>query len=74
MLKKTLADLNVGEEGVISVLSDYDLSLKLLDMGCLPGSPVKVSNKAPFGGPICFTICGYKLSLRRDEAQSILIN
>jgi ferrous iron transport protein A len=68
---KTVADMKVGERGVICCFSDQEMSLKLLEMGCLPGSEIELSGKAPFGDPICIKVLGYSLSLRVDEAATI---
>lgn len=69
--KKTAADLNIGEKGIICCFSDQEMSLKLLEMGCLPGSEIELSIKAPFGDPICIKVLGYNLSLRLEEASTI---
>ena len=71
--EKTIADLKIGESGVISDLVDDQLSLKLLQMGCTPGCKVKLSCKAPLGGPVCICVCGYNLSMRLEEAASITL-
>ena len=42
-------------------------------MGCVPGETVRVDQIAPLGDPICIAVAGYSLSLRLDEADSILI-
>lgn len=73
MKTKSVADLKVGEKGIIQFFKDELMSLKLLEMGCLPGTEVKLSCVAPFGDPICIRVSGYSLSLRKDEASTILI-
>ncbi len=70
---KTLADLKIGEKGRIKSFSDDQLSLKLLEMGCLPESEIELRYIAPLGDPICFEISGYNLSLRKSEASKVLI-
>ena len=70
---KSVADLKLGEKGTICCFVDEKMSLKLLEMGCLPGSEVKVSCKAPLGDPICIQVSGYNLSLRLDEAATIML-
>ena len=47
---------------------------KLLEMGFLPGSQVKVVRYAPFGGPMHVQVAGYNLALRRSEAATILVD
>jgi ferrous iron transport protein A len=71
---KSVADLKIGEKAVISSFGDQNMSLKLLEMGCLPGCEIKLSGKAPLGCPLCITVSGYSLSLRKEEAATILIN
>jgi len=50
------------------------LSLKPLEMGCLPGTEVILTHLAPFGDPIAIRVSGsYTLSMRREEAETMLI-
>lgn len=62
-----------GETAVISGFSDDIFSVKLLEMGFLPGTAVRFNFKAPFGDPVCVSVSGYDLSLRIDEASTIII-
>ena len=68
-----LADLKQGEEGIIDSFSDTEMSLKLMEMGCLPGEKVSVERTAPLGDPIAISISGYLLSVRKDEADTVLV-
>jgi ferrous iron transport protein A len=69
-----LADLKIGEKGEIVGFTDELLSLKLLEMGCLPGTEVVLTHLAPFGDPIAIRVSGsYILSMRREEAETMLI-
>jgi ferrous iron transport protein A len=70
---KTVADLKVGESGVIKGFQNSTLTLKLLEMGFLPGSTVKLNFKAPLGDPISVRVSGYNISIRLDEAAMISI-
>lgn len=70
---KNVAQMKPGEVGIISGFTDDILSVKLLEMGCLPGSPVRFNFSAPFGDPICVSVLGYELSLRLEEASTISI-
>ena len=69
----TLADLELGEYAVIDSFTDKEISIKLLEMGCLPGEIVRMSNIAPFGDPIAISVAGYVLGLRKAEASSVII-
>ncbi|MBN8576448.1 MAG: ferrous iron transport protein A [Cyclobacteriaceae bacterium] len=62
-----------GETAVISGFDDDALSVKLMEMGLLPGTVVRFNFSAPFGDPICITVSGYDLSLRIAEAATITI-
>lgn len=69
----TLARLVVGEEATIVSFTDEELSLKLLEMGCLPGEKIKLHRIAPLGDPIAISVSGYMLSLRKEEASTIIV-
>lgn len=68
---KTLDQLKPGETGTIANIKSSDLTIKLLEMGLLPGKRVRFNFKAPFGDPIAVQIAGCSLSLRLDEAHLI---
>ena len=71
--KKSIRDLKIGESGTICCLNDPEMSLKLLEMGCIPGTSVKLNSKAPLGDPITIIVNDYTLSLRLDEASTIML-
>ena len=71
--EKSVRDLKVGESGTISRLKDPEMGLKLLEMGCIPGAEVKLNSRAPLGDPITIIVNDYTLSLRLDEAATILL-
>jgi ferrous iron transport protein A len=71
---KTVSHLKKGEKGIIKSFSDKVMSLKLLEMGCLPGCEVRLDAIAPFGDPVCINVGGsYCLSLRLNEAAAIVL-
>lgn len=70
----TLRELIPGESGtVISIGEKGPMRRRLMDMGVTPGTSIKVIKVAPLGDPIEINIRGYELSLRKDEAQNIVI-
>nr|WP_239021067.1 FeoA family protein [Pontibacter arcticus] len=71
--QKSVRDLKIGEHGIICCLQDPEMGLKLLEMGCLPGTHVKMNSRAPLGDPITIIVNDYTLSLRLDEAETILL-
>ncbi len=70
---KTVADMIPGETAIIVGFSDEEIAVKLLEMGFLPGTAVRFNFTAPFGDPVCVSVSGYDLSLRKDEACVISI-
>ena len=70
---KNVAQMRPGEVAIVSDFSDEYLSVKLMEMGCLPGSAVRFNFSAPFGDPVCISVSGYELSLRLEEAATISI-
>ncbi|MEO5674417.1 MAG: FeoA family protein [Chitinophagales bacterium] len=65
--------MKAGERGVITELMKGDLSLKLMEMGFLPGETVFIDKIAPLGDPISVKIGTYLLSLRKEEASSVMV-
>ena len=47
--------------------------LRLMEMGVVPGAPVRVVKAAPLGDPIQVCVRDYHLALRRSEARSIAV-
>ena len=70
---QTLDTLKPGQSAVIQEFTDNFLSLKFIEMGCLPGEKIKLCNVAPFGDPIAIEVSGYLLSLRKQEAATIIV-
>ncbi len=70
---KTLDQLKLGQIAVVQEFTDDFLSLKFIEMGCLPGEIVKLVNIAPFGDPIAIEVSGYVLSLRKQEASTVIV-
>lgn len=71
--KMNLAQLKPGEKATIVSFTDLEISVKLMEMGCLPGEEVEVERLAPLGCPIAIRVSGYQLCLRKSEASVILI-
>ncbi|HRG02115.1 MAG: FeoA family protein [Bacteroidia bacterium] len=69
----TLDTLKIGQSATIQEFTDNFLSLKFIEMGCLPGEKIKLTNVAPLGDPIAIEVSGYLLSLRKQEAATIVV-
>ena len=73
MLKK-LDEFKIGETGLIKkVEGEGRLRRRLFDMGVTPGAKVYLRKKAPLGDPLEVTIRGYELTLRKTEAQLVVL-
>ena len=67
-----LSDLNTGEQGVIVKVNGHgSFRKRLIELGFIAGKKVTVVLNAPLKDPIEYEILGYKLSLRRSEAEQI---
>ncbi|MGI4021751.1 MAG: ferrous iron transport protein A [Sphingobacteriaceae bacterium] len=68
-----LSQLAVGKKGIIKEFTDLEMSVKLMEMGCLPGEEISIQRVAPLGDPIAINVSGYQLSLRKREASTIIL-
>ncbi|MEN2486527.1 FeoA family protein [Flavobacterium sp. B11] len=70
-MQNTIHTLKKGEKAIIK---DFDIDLiplKLLEMGCLPGSLVELLQVAPFGDPLYLDINGSHVAIRIETAREI---
>ena len=71
---KTLKDVAVGDSAIVKKLSgEGAVKRRIMDMGVTKGVEIFVRKVAPFGDPIEVTVRGYELSLRKAEAENILV-
>ena len=68
-----LSHLPTGRKAVIKTHEESDFQLTLMEMGCIPGEPVWVEMIAPLGDPMAIQIAGYYLSIRKKDAEKILV-
>ena len=73
VMEKRLSEVKVGKKAVIKSILDNDIFLKLMEMGCLPGEIITIDQVAPFKDPISIQVFGYKLSLRLNEAENVIV-
>ena len=70
----TLDTLPVGHEAVITTVGgEGSLRCRLLDMGLIPKTRVRVEKIAPLGYPMELRVRGYALSLRKEDAREIQV-
>lgn len=68
-----LSEVKLGTTVVITSFENDEIFLKLMEMGCLPGERVTVDQIAPFKDPISILVSGYRLSLRLNEAEHVIV-
>ena len=67
-----LSELKTGERGVVVRVSGHgSFRKRILELGFIKGNLVKVVLNAPLKDPIEYEVIGYKISLRREEADMI---
>jgi len=72
--ERTLRDCREGERAVIRrLVGTGSFRRRLMEMGFLPGTIVEIVKYAPLRDPIEFVVKGYHVSLRRDEAEKIIL-
>ena len=74
-IPRSLDILPIGATArVAGVSGSGAIARRLMEMGVVPGVPVRVIKAAPLGDPIEVRVRGYHLALRRTEAQTILVS
>jgi Fe2+ transport system protein FeoA len=69
-----LSDLRRGRSAtVIEIVGDDELSQRLASAGLWPEVRIESLGRAPFGDPLLFRLHGYRLALRRAEAQRVRV-
>lgn len=68
-----LSELKKGQKATVIAIEECPLKDKLLEMGCLPGEEIKITQIAPFGDPIAVSVMAYQFSLRKEDAKAILV-
>ena len=70
---RKLSELNVGESSEILEFSDLDIALKMVELGCIPGESVRLEQLAPLGCPAIYRVGQQLLSIRKAEAEQIIV-
>ena len=73
--KETLGCLSAGESGHVKAVrgSDRRMRRRITDMGITPGTEIRLVKAAPMGDPLEIELRGYSMSLRRADAENILL-
>lgn len=71
---RTLKEVKCGETvNVEKLQGESALKRRIMDMGITKGAAVYVRKVAPLGDPIEVTVRGYELSIRKSEAENIIV-
>lgn len=69
-----LSKLKIGQKSeVVALNCTGAVRRHIIDMGITPGAVIIMRKAAPMGDPIEINVRGYELSLRKAEAQEILV-
>ena len=72
---KTLKEVRCGETVQVKKLEGAGaVKRRIMDMGITKGTDIFVRKVAPHGDPIEVTVRGYELSLRKGDAENILVD
>jgi Fe2+ transport system protein FeoA len=70
-----LSDMEPGQKGVVTKIEGGGVTRRrIMDMGVVRGSNIKVIRRAPLGDPVEFEIRDYNLTLRKKEAEIIHVS
>jgi ferrous iron transport protein A len=68
-----LSDLLPGNSARIVQFLDEEISLNMIEMGCIPGTLVTMIRKAPYGDPLAFACHSSIISIRKAEAKTVIV-
>ena len=71
---KTLKDVSIGQTVKVKKLTgEGPVKRRIMDMGITKGVEIYVRKVAPLGDPVEVTVRGYELSLRKADAEIIVV-
>lgn len=73
-MMKSLKEANIGETLTIEKVNGHGpFKRRILDMGLTRGTELYVRKVAPLGDPLQVSLRGYELTIRKDDAENILV-
>ena len=69
----SLASLAPGASAVVARVEATPIGRRLLDLGFVPGTAIRVLRRAPLGDPTTYELRGTRMCLRRGEARAVLV-
>ena len=71
---QTLKDVKCGQSvSVVKLHGEGAVKRRIMDMGITKGTSIFVRKVAPLGDPVEITVRGYELSIRKGDAENILV-
>ena len=71
---KSLRDANVGENlKVVKIKGDGPTKRRIMDMGITKNTDIFVRKVAPLGDPVQISLRGYELTIRKHDAENIIV-
>ena len=69
-----LSEMIPGERGKVDqILAEGPVGQRLMDLGLLPGTPIRNLRESPLGDPTVYELRGYRLCLRAEDAARVLV-
>ncbi|OPY57608.1 MAG: ferrous iron transport protein A [Pelotomaculum sp. PtaU1.Bin035] len=73
-MTRTLKDLMPGDTGRIKAVTGHgSIRRRIVEMGLVPGVEIMMERYAPLGDPVEVKSQGFHLSLRKEEADTIVL-
>ncbi len=73
-LVQSLAQLRVGHKAFIDHFAlPEEISLRLMQMGMIPGCEIEAAHVAPAGDPTVYRVDGTEIALRRETCLGIFL-
>ena len=70
----TLKDVKVDQTvSVVKINGDGAIKRRIMDMGITKGATLYIRKVAPLGDPVEVTVRGYELTIRKEDAQNIVV-
>ena len=71
----TIYNMRIGQTACVRDISgDNKLAKRLMALGCVKGTEVKVKMIAPLGDPILISFRGFDLAIRKSDAKNIYLS
>jgi len=72
--ERTLGEARTGEEvRVVAVEGEWERRQRLMTLGLVPGTRVKVVRRSPLGDPVLYRVRSTLIALRREDALGVRV-